>query len=203
MNSFSHILIGKLLYTYLEQNCGMTLHKPSFLYGNILPDCTRRFKKMPHEPEYWDQYLRKEVAALTGQQKPALYFERSYSRRLGIICHFYADFFCYAHTQAYTGGLYPHMKYEWELHQRMVKSLGAICGTDYSAEENTMDEPALIHACYTRLLRQYLDLAPSFEKDISYTMNACTTLVTAVTAASAAAVWTPAAGSLAYGSAKA
>ena len=42
MNLFSHITMGRYLYTYFTENLGVELDKGSFVRWNVLPDIVRR-----------------------------------------------------------------------------------------------------------------------------------------------------------------
>ena len=201
MNSFAHLLIGKLLYTYLESDCGVTLHKESFFYGNILPDFTRRYKRQPHEAACWDAYLKDEIDALMEQHVPEQHFGRGYSRRLGIICHFYADFFCHAHTDAFDGGSYTHLLYEWDQYRFLRRHFEEIRRTGVEATVQAGAESTAVYAGFERLHREYLNLIPSLHNDILYTLSACAGAVAMITAGSAQ--WQPTESMLVYGTAEA
>jgi hypothetical protein len=186
MNTFSHIILGRLLHQYIMDQRGIRLSRRGFVYGNVLPDFAPSFKKLPHEPEYWVRFLKSEIAGLSGSKREDTRFGVDYSRRLGIICHFYADFFCRAHTANFEGGAVPHILYEWDLH-RYLRS--GFPGLDVNALEGAgigILAAGEIFSDFGKLTREYADLPPSYDKDISFALRACAGMLSAVTANSGA-----------------
>lgn len=185
MNSFSHIMIGSLLHKYIKDLNGVELHWASFIYGNLLPDFKPSYKMLPHEPESWERYIKSEINKLSSHRQRHPDFGPNYSRRLGIICHFYADFLCHPHTDAFEGGTYQHMKYEWELFRYKRKNLDALkqplgsCMAEGFAGKK-------IYARFEALYEDYLQLEPCYENDAVYTLRACADLVSLITAHSVA-----------------
>lgn len=184
MNAFSHMLVSGFLAKYLRKQNGIIVSRGSFLAGNLLPDFNPSYKKLAHAPDCWSGYINRELQQLSDFKQESTRFDRNYSKRLGVICHFYADFFCYPHTEAFNGSSYQHMKYEWELYRytrqnydriaRRINEIGSTAGKD--AEK--------IYAGFTTLLKEYLRQEQSFENDIIYALRACTAAVTSVTLSS-------------------
>jgi hypothetical protein len=178
MNSFSHIRIGNLLNDYLKKNYGVTLCKMSYLYGNLLPDFSRRYKSRPHQPECWENYLKQEYKALLERSRRGMRLGRASSRRLGIISHFLADFFCYPHTNTYAGTSVAHIKYEWHLNAFLRKNLedlrrtdfGSVCEDGFESTPGAGGERAF--ACFEKLYKEYADQEPSYANDVLYTLSA-------------------------------
>ena len=48
MNLFSHITMGRYLYTYFTEQLGVELDKARFLSGNVLPDLAPSLLKLSH-----------------------------------------------------------------------------------------------------------------------------------------------------------
>jgi hypothetical protein len=130
MNSFSHSLIGKILLRQLDDRYDVQLDRRAFLYGCVMPDFRKTYKTLPHEPRFWDGYLKGEISALARQQRETRQFDRSGSKRLGILCHFYADFFCLAHTDGFNGSTYEHIRYEWDLDRFLRKNAAGLYQAD-------------------------------------------------------------------------
>jgi hypothetical protein len=177
MNSLSHILIGRLLCTYLKQVHGVTLRRGSFLYGSLLPDYLPRYKKVPHKPVYWEAHLRSELALLARRRRAGERPGRGFSMRLGVVCHFLADFFCHPHTGEFSGGSLAHIRYEWALHRFARKNLRALCRTGFGTPHDTRLTAACggsggAYARFERLYGAYLAQAPSCLNDVLYTLSA-------------------------------
>ncbi len=173
MHTFSHILIGNLIYKYIKEQNGIELNWASFIYGSLLPDFTPSYKKMPHTPDSWARYLKSEIKKLSDHKQVSPYLGSNYSKRLGVLCHFYADFFCYPHTEAFDGGTYQHMKYEWELYRYTQQNNRVLNRADFGGQKIPIKHPDKIHSGFVTLHNAYLDEEHAFEHDIVFTLYAC------------------------------
>jgi hypothetical protein len=180
MNSFSHILIGNFLHQYLREQHNIELSPGSFIYGNLLPDFKPAYKKLPHEKDYWSPYLKSEIGKLSAFRQDSRSFGVHYSRRLGVICHFYADFFCFAHTAGFEGGTYPHIRYELALHRHLQDNMPVLDGTEFVGDTARGRDAGMIQGRFNALQEKYLKEPPSFAADIAYTLSACVDVTTAV-----------------------
>lgn len=184
MNAFSHMLISNFLTKYLREQNGIIVSRGSFLAGNLLPDFSPSYKKLAHAPDCWAGYIKRELEQLSDLKQESTRFDRYYSRRLGVVCHFYADFFCYPHTEAYNGSSYQHMKYEWELYRYTRQNYSRITRVIYEAGSTADKDVETLDAGFKILLKEYLHQEQSFENDIIYTLMACAAAVTTVTLSS-------------------
>lgn len=92
MNLLTHIGMSKTLHQHLE--AVIQLDKKSFVYGNIKPDLSLRCYTMPHIQE---NYL-KVVLRMAEELEDEIQSFETFSEKLGIICHYLSDFFCYYHS---------------------------------------------------------------------------------------------------------
>ncbi|MEL4106619.1 zinc dependent phospholipase C family protein [Oscillospiraceae bacterium WX1] len=173
MNKTTHLMIGKLLCEQVKQQFGIILHEKSFLFGNILPDIGVKFLIRPHFFNNHRKQLKKRLHNLLQDTQTSVYFGRRYSKNLGIICHYYADFFCYPHQDSYRGDLADHVLYERALLNYLLASRIDIpcCGSvrafsgDISAD-----------GVFDRLLSfqaSYALIEPSFQNDMSHALRVC------------------------------
>jgi hypothetical protein len=181
MNTFSHMLIGDFLQKYIFEINGVELDTASFVHGNLLPDFLPSYKKLPHTCQSWELYLKRESKTLSEHKQESTRFGPGYSRRLGIICHFYADFFCYAHTEAFQGGACQHFKYEWDLYRFTRKYYPALYWTDFGSGSSANQTAEIISGGFTALQQSYLKEEQAFENDIVYTLRACINAITLIT----------------------
>lgn len=181
MNAFSHILISSFLAKYLKEHNGVTVSRGSFFAGNLLPDFNPLYKTLAHAPDYWSGFIKKELQNLSDLKQERAQFGRNYSRRLGVICHFYADFFCYPHTEAFDGSSYQHIKYEWELYRFTYQNYASISRKIYDIDTVADKDAEITYAGFTALLQEYLGQERSYENDIIYTLRACTAMITSIT----------------------
>jgi hypothetical protein len=72
-DTYSHILMGRVLCGYLEKHCGIRLERKSFVLGNVLPDYVPSFLLKPQFREKQCQAHTKDAApirkAQTGRTK--------------------------------------------------------------------------------------------------------------------------------------
>ncbi|MPM19424.1 hypothetical protein SDC9_65848 [bioreactor metagenome] len=121
MNTFSHILLGKLLWSCLKEEHGIVLHRRLFIRGNYTPDFSLELLSMPHYMKYWRGFVDAELQSLSALRPPGGPVGKELSHRLGVLCHYLSDFFCRAHCEDFQGGMAAHVDYERRLHQFLTK----------------------------------------------------------------------------------
>ena len=180
MDSFSHNLLGKILLRHLEETYDIALERRSFLYGSVMPDFRRYYKCRPHRHRYWENHLKSEIHKLAAHKQSSRSFGRDYSRRLGVICHFYADFFCYAHTDVYDGGFYGHFKYEWMLGRRMRENADNFYRADLGIKPLAIVNPETIYGDFILMQSSYLQRRPDYMLDLTFALRACLGTISAL-----------------------
>ena len=177
MNTCSHILVGSLVYEHLKTEQGIYLEKSSFISGNVIPDRTSLAVTHPHFMKFSLGFVQAEIEALSEIYLESAFVGSEYSRRLGIICHYYADFFCYAHSSDYKQIVVNHMKYERLLYEYFQNNFDKIAGTklvfpnDISKSANEINENMRsFHA-------KYCGSEHSYGKDLIYALSACAATV--------------------------
>ena len=111
MNSYSHIRIGRIVLNKLQHKYGISLPTVAFLWANCKPDYSIKYKKIPHYKKSMEKEFKllvEEVLLYKWDNKNIFLI----ADRLGVICHFICDFFCYAHSPSFSGGLKGHISYE-------------------------------------------------------------------------------------------
>lgn len=116
MNKKTHLIFGKIIWNYLNENYGITLNRAGFLLGNVAPDLTFSFVIHPHEREVSSERLKERIKKAV-RESDTEDFDAGFflAERLGSICHYCADFFCEAHTKRYVGSIKEHVLYEKQL----------------------------------------------------------------------------------------
>lgn len=115
MKSASHHAMGHLLHRALEE-AGIRLDKEMFVLGNLLPDYLPELILSPH----FTAKCQREINVFTGALA-AQHVDRDgeipaeYALRLGILCHYITDYFCFAHCREFGKTLAKHAVYEQEL----------------------------------------------------------------------------------------
>lgn len=173
MNKSVHLLLGVYINKYVKEKYGIYLDKESFLFGNILPDLCLNFMIRPHTIKNYSYCLQSRIQNLLHNKSASAIYGKNYSRQLGIICHYYADYFCYPHRLDYTGDIVSHIKYERDLKRylqsELFKPFEQVPIIEWPA---VADERMLYHNLCT-LQENYLDRVPSFENDVNYSIKAC------------------------------
>ncbi|WP_243122443.1 zinc dependent phospholipase C family protein [Clostridium sp. KNHs216] len=180
LNSMNHILIGTIVYEYLNEKYGIVLNKSRFLTGNTCPDHGISFLR-PHKMRYCNKMVRRKTEKLCRNDYQII--SAKASKKLGILCHYYADFFCCAHSSQFSGSIRQHVRYENELLQFMRENYSAFRGMDYVANAAV---PVSVTEINNRM-RGLIEKKPAKEYDFGTELfcaiQACAILVLSVSLA--------------------
>ena len=173
MNTCSHVLVGNLLYEHLKAEQGIYLEKSSFISGNVIPDRTSLAVIHPHFMKFSLGFVQEEIESLSDIYLESAFVGSDYSKRLGIICHYYADFFCYAHSNGYKQVVVNHIKYERLLYEYFQNNYEKIAGMKYVFSEGISRSAFEINEKTKLIHAKYADIEPSYGKDLTYALQAC------------------------------
>jgi len=173
MNTYSHTMIGTLIYGYLKDEHGIQLDKERFLKGNVIPDCSYFAVVHPHFVKLSLGYIQEEVVSLSKAYLESALIGSDYSFRLGIICHYYADFFCYAHSSGYRQAVVNHLKYEHLLYEYFQNNYDDIGRMSFAVYDDVSTSANAINDKFKQLHAEYVGLDPAYDKDILYALKAC------------------------------
>ena len=174
MNKASHVILGNFLCERLKYEYGIHLNKENFLLGNILPDISAKFLIKPHILKNYHMQIKRLIQNMLDEEQTSVFSGKRFSRNLGIICHYYADFFCYPHNSKYTGDIASHFKYERDLFLFLA---GGFLKNDEASDVHYPTQEATAEIIFERfksLHDTYIENMPSFYNDISYSLTACT-----------------------------
>jgi hypothetical protein len=116
-------------------------------------------------------YIQREIEALAGKNIKSAYIGKDYSFKLGMICHYYADFFCHAHGSGYRQAIVNHLRYEHSLGDYFVSRLDTVRRIDFVPEEDVRYCAREINERTRKLYKEYEAAAPSYGKDIYYALT--------------------------------
>lgn len=180
MNSFNHVLIGTVVYEYIKEKYGIELDRESFLKGNTCPDHSIAFLR-PHRLFFCSRAVRKKTIRLCRGNWGLV--RRKASKKIGILCHYYSDFFCRAHNPHFGGNLKDHIRYEDELLCFMEQNMEFYRGIDYIPEVSVPHGAGEIN----RLMRLRIQERPSeqgdYASELFCAIRACAELVLSVSLA--------------------
>lgn len=175
MNLFAHITMGRYLYSYFKKNLNLELDKTTFVSWNFLPDIAPSLFKLSHfKKDIYDlimgkaQHLANEGESMSKEE---------FSKQLGILCHFMADFFCYAHAEYFEGSKIEHLKYELKMQFYGYRKRGMLHAVDLIANAAEIDHSLALYEQINELHEQYRQMAPSYGVDFVFSLTACVDLV--------------------------
>lgn len=180
MNSPNHILIGTIVYEYIKDKYGIVLDKSSFLKGNTCPDHGISFLR-PHRIKYCNRMVQKKTIKLCRRDWGRI--DEKASKKIGILCHYYSDFFCYAHSPRFGGSLKDHIRYEDEMLHFMYDKYSIFQKVNYTPEVNFPTDAIEIHNRMRELIQQKAAMQGDFGMELICAIQACAELVLAVSLA--------------------
>lgn len=178
MNVFTHLGISLKLKHIIEMNLPIKLRTFRFLLGNIKPDLSSRYVNIPHFKKASEVFIRKEIQDL--METKLLEYKKctgNFSERLGIITHYLSDYFCYAHTEYFTGEMLEHYSYEMKLSLYFIlhsKTITRLSCKNIAVSQN-------ISAIWSRIDQLHLEYLHACKRachgiDMEFTLNACMSL---------------------------
>ncbi|WFR59560.1 zinc dependent phospholipase C family protein [Anaerocolumna sp. AGMB13025] len=179
MRKKSHISLANYLIKSMKFE-DLQNHKKAFYIGSILPDCVPSFITRKHNIEETFEILRKEILKITDNYDIDRGFTGYYSRHLGVITHYIADYFTFPHNEIFTGSLKEHCSYEKDLKfafKSYVLSDEAVIGREKSALFKTVDEILLF---IKEMHEEYLKAIKVIKVDCMYIVELCHKVVDAI-----------------------
>ncbi len=173
MKATSHFALAHLLYAALQKR-DIFLNRVAFVYGNIAPDQTPAMWVAPHFSKVCS---RRSTDILTELSNcPVSSSGRvgaEYSKKLGFMCHFLCDYFCFAHNEDFSGGLKQHMAYENELDAYLRRNCLKILDMDGTEPVESFGGVEELIAHKENIKREYMSIGHSLNRDLTYAFNAC------------------------------
>ena len=173
MKSASHHAMGYLLFSALERE-GVLLNREQFVLGNLLPDYLPELILAPHFTSKCQREIGLFTGVLAAQRISAgAELPPDYSLRLGILCHYITDYFCFAHSREFPQNLARHSSYE--------QALDGYFRDHYSTEECLLPVAANLQAVSAkdavqeifRIKRDYKAAERCFQTDVQYAFSVC------------------------------
>ncbi len=183
MVTFTHIEIAATVLKTVERELSVRLDRAGFIYGSIKPDISPALVKILHFKEFSYEFVKQEITELMQYRfDESTKCTRKFSERLGVVIHYLADYFCYAHSTHFKGNMFSHLTYEmmlsayWRLNPKKTKA-----GMAPDKVYLFTDYPALC-SHIEKLHNGYMARKPSYDLDLAYTLRICTTLCLSVIA---------------------
>lgn len=177
MNSPNHILIATIVWEYLKEKYGIVLDKSSFLKGNVCPDHSIAFLR-PHRMRYCNRMVRKKTIKLCRADWETI--NEKASKKVGKLCHYYADFFCCAHNPQFSGNLKDHVRHEEELLLFMYTHYSIFQQIDYIPGMSIPESALEINNRMRRLFQDKPTREDDYGMELVCAIQACAELALAV-----------------------
>jgi len=175
MQKTTHARIGRMIADDLARSKGVRLDMAAFETGCVLPD--KRLRYMLLHPHFFDRsfsYLCRLIRKTLRDMQNSLMDFSKFSLRLGIICHYVADFFCHAHNVSGYMGLWRHRRYERALEGAIGKE-GVTAALRHAQSHRTRylsAKPWTISQWLWRTHREYRMNPPSHQNDMQFAVTA-------------------------------
>lgn len=179
MRKKSHISLANYLLESMNID-ELFKYKKSFYLGSILPDCLPSFLTQRHTIDETFDILRNEILKITDEYEKEKGFTRYYSRHLGVVTHYIADYFTYPHNHVFTGNMKEHCKYENKLKfalREYVKKEETMKERSKEAVLRTVDD---ILDFIKEMHGEYLKVAEKVKMDCTYIVDICHQVVDAI-----------------------
>jgi len=175
MQKTTHKRIGRMIADDLARIRGIRLDMEAFETGCVLPDTKLRYMVLhPHFFDHSFSYLCRMIRKTLRDMQTGLLDFSQFSLRLGIICHYIADFFCRAHNVPGYMGYRAHKRYELSLDGAM-EDTGVHAALRRAQSHRTpylSIKPWTISQWLWRTHREYRMNPPSQKNDMEYAVTA-------------------------------
>ncbi|MBR6768971.1 MAG: zinc dependent phospholipase C family protein [Clostridia bacterium] len=168
MRTLTHYRFAKVLLPLLPPD---NLLQRAFLIGCVAPDVNlfshidiAKHKKLPHLHGHNHPHLDKRINRMA--KKLASHHTKMtplYAFRLGVLLHYLADAFTFAHNLDFSGDFEAHNAYENAFHRYFEKRLAHL-------PQNFWKKTTPFS--YKKLRRRYLNEKPSFARDFCFILLA-------------------------------
>lgn len=176
MNFKSHIIMGNILCETLQTRLNIPLNRSEFIYGNVRPDIYPGFIAR-HTKDKFFAYVKSEIAELAQVNlAKSVNDDKSYSFRLGILCHYLTDFFCYPHNGCFHKSVLAHYIYEKRLCRFLKGRTDTLLGAESAFNKPLTNEAARMIANIEERHEEYLQIDHDFTSDVLFALDICTTV---------------------------
>ena len=172
--------MAHFLYASLQAR-GLSLSRVAFVYGNIAPDYVPTLYVRPHFTWTCNHMINKFVKELSSTPISADgCIGPEYSMRLGLLCHFVCDYFCFAHNTDFSGSVIQHITYERDLDEYLRKNCLSLLDLNGSEAVEPIPSPHLILSVIAGRKHDYLHEGYTMQNDVSSAFGACLTAIISV-----------------------
>lgn len=179
----SHKQIGLCVSTTIEDKLGVKLALEELLYGCELPDISAAYLLKPHFKKYSFNFILKAINSLMIEYNYEQENDKKqFSLKLGIIIHYIADYFCYAHNHMQFNFFPLHIIYEYSLAHEFNRYTLNDVENSKNTNINFENLTSINHIknYINRKHDEYMSLPFNIINDINYAVEVCTTVACAI-----------------------
>lgn len=175
MNIIVHLMFAMTLRRRVKKTLGVKLNLPGFLYGNILPDISKKYGAHAHYMKDALGHVIESKDHILNRHRNEYLSNYQFAKEVGAINHYLSDFFCLPHTEKYARGKLYHQYYEFLMIARFRKGLRAY--HKMLNNDKTMLKPSDVEAFILNHNKDYTGKKISDVNDIRYALFAGIKLV--------------------------
>lgn len=179
MKKKSHLSLAGYLLDSLQID-ELQKYRKSFLFGSILPDCIPSFFTRRHTIEETFDILRDEIAKITEEYDWSQGITREFTRRLGVITHYIADYFTYPHNEIFKGNMKEHITYEFGLMYYLKEFLNSKEVDKHTIDNNNFYNVDSICDFIKQVHSEYLEVVKAIKTDCRFIVDMAMEVVKAV-----------------------
>lgn len=168
----THKAMGQNIIKYANTKSVYLINDKRFIWGNIKPDCTPKYKFKKHYFNESIDMVVEKIIHLSSLTLEEVYYDMTigkFSEELGVVCHFLCDFFCAPHYYRWefksTSAVKHHMRYEKKL-AKLAKDF------ELTGIINTDIEPSNVKSFILQLQKQY-DGSLDYHNDLTFSYYVC------------------------------
>ncbi|MCX7773997.1 MAG: zinc dependent phospholipase C family protein [Clostridia bacterium] len=168
INIIVHLMFAVTVRKSVKKSLGVALNLRGFLFGNILPDISRKYGYHPHYMKYSLNHVidSKDSLLVKDLQEPLTPYR--FAKELGAMNHYLSDFFCQPHSESYTKSKTHHGFYEFTMIGRYRKGLRTF--RKFLKDKEALLSPADLEAFITDQSEAYRGQKQGRANDIAYAL---------------------------------
>lgn len=172
--------MAKIIYEYLKENYGIYLDRKGFIKGNYCPDFSTSLIKRPHYIEDTLEFVHDKIEKLANTRLNSSYIDKTYSKKIGIICHYYSDYFCFAHSSNFNEKIRAHISYERKLHKFLLLKQNNIKKIISQSKNDISIDLSLIKLKINEYQHDYLNSKQGYGNDLIFSIKVCIEMILSV-----------------------
>lgn len=180
MHEMSHLIMSRMILKEVSRCLPVALNPISFALGNMRPDVSIKLRKLAHNFKESYGYIQSEIEALSGTPVWSV-TGSNYAMRLGVVCHYICDYFCFVHTPEFTGSLSTHLAYENMLNRHILHTRKRLSRKRHqTASRSALTIPQIDRQLRAMLTNNRRPTEDMISRDFMSALEVCVTTVSSI-----------------------